>query len=773
MAGFRLVARRAAALLATTGFVLGAASLQAQPLPLGAGAVLNGPRPGDKAPPPAPHRSEALLKQAAPTSQWYSTLIFQARPEPIHVQPMTVRPTAAGLELALPTKEVIATERRDTEIAYPHRDPVLLSPLAFEPGPAKLSGLGDWSIEMSFARGADDFRATVAHGNPYAYLSLSRGDLRLRLPGAGQRIDDGQDARTLALSVAGKAYGFFGPTGARWEQVSPTEWIVRLPAGRSYLSAAVLPDAQPATVALLARHAHVALTGTQVQWRYDMAASQVETVFSAQTQVREGEDVGPLLGLYPHHWHGNASVAGRTGPAYATVRGPIKLLAGREFRTQHPYVGFVPWFPALGAEGAASPRRAELAGLMKSDLRNARRLMLPEGQSGYWQGKGLQRITKLLDVAEQQGDAEGRAQLLALLKKRMEEWFSGEDRKRYFFVDRGLGTVASYPDEFGAIAELNDHHFWYGYWIRTAAEIALRDPAWAARERWGAMVDLLVADIATAERGRADFPFLRNFDVYEGHSWANGLGGVGSYGFYGNNQESSSEAINAWIGLILWGEVTGNTALRDLGAWLYATESQAIAHYWFDVHKLVLAPEYKNVDVAQLFGGKYIHNTWWTDDPRQITGINLLPITTASTYLAAHPDYIRRNLAALKDEQALFAARGKKVDPADIWQDIFAKYLALADPAAGLAAWDRWGAVELGETRSHTLHWLLSLNELGAPDLSVNADSPFHAVFKRPDGRRTHLAFNPGRTPRSVRFSDGTRLDVPPGALARSSGSPP
>ena len=63
-------------------------------------------------------------------------------------------------------------------------------------------------------------------------------------------------------------------------------------------------------------------------------------------------------------------------------------------------------------------------------------------------------------------------QLLAMLKKRIEEWFGGEDRKRYFFVDRGLGAVASYPDDFFGIAEVNDHHFWYGYWIRAAAEIA-------------------------------------------------------------------------------------------------------------------------------------------------------------------------------------------------------------------------------------------------------------------------------------------------------------
>jgi endoglucanase Acf2 len=739
-------------------------SAMAQLVKAGEGAYHQGPRPGDKGLPAAPLRTEALLRQAAPTNQWYSTLIFNPSPHPVFVQPMTVRTTAQGFEFALPSKEVTSTERRDTEVAYPHRNPLLLSPVAFAPGPAKLDSVGDWSIAIAFAQGADDMRVTVARGMPYAQVQLSRGDLRLRLPSPGERFDGGADARTLALRVGGKAYALFAPSGVRWEAVSATEWIARLPEGRHYVAAAVLPDDKPETLALLQRHAYAFVKGTRVQWQYDVAASRVETTFSASTAVMEGPDNGPLLGLYPHHWHGNATVEGRLGPAYDTVRGKVRLLAAASFKTSAPYVGFVPFWPAVGD----SPRRAELADLMKTDLRNARRMMLPEGQSAYWQGKGLQRIAKLLDVHEQQGDTAARDQLLAMLKKRMEEWLGGADSKRYFFVDRGLGAVASHPDEFFALDEINDHHFWYGYWIRTAAEIALRDPAWAARDRWGAMIDLLVADIATAERGRADFPFLRNFDAYEGHSWASGLGGVGAYGQYGNNQESSSEAINAWAGLVLWGEVTGNTALRDLGAWLYATESQAIAHYWFDVHGLVLAPEYKNVDVAQLFGGKYIHNTWWTDDPRQITGINLLPITTASTYLAGQPAYIRRNLAALADEQALWASRGKKVDPPDIWQDIFAKYQALADPATALAGWNRWGAVELGETRSHTLHWLLSLDQLGPPDLSVRADTPLYAVFRRADGKRTHLAFNAGRSPISVRFSDGQVLPVAPGALARS-----
>jgi endoglucanase Acf2 len=746
------------------GLLLALRGVAAQPEKPGAGAPIVGPKSGDKGLPAAPLRTDAMLGRAAPTSQWYSTLIFNPKPFPIFEQPMTVRTTEQGFEMALPSKEVTPTNRRDTEIAYPHRDPIVLSPVAFEPGPAKLAGVGDWSIDISMARGADDMRITVARGNPYAYVRLTRGDLRVRLPHAGERFDGGTDPRVLALRVQGKHYALFGPTGVRWEQVSATEWIARLPADRLYVSAAVLPDGKPETLALLQRHAYAFVQGTRVQWRYDVAGSKVETTFTASTKVMEGPDHGTLYGLYPHHWHDNASVAGKLGPAYDTVRGKVRLLAAPEFKTTIPYVGFVPYWPAVGD----SPRRAELDAVLKSDLRNARRMMLPEGQSAYWQGKGLQRIVKLMDVAEQQGNLEERDRLLAMLKKRMEEWLAGGDRKRYFFVDPTLGAVASYPDEFFGIEEVNDHHFWYGYWIRVAAEIALRDPSWVTQDRWRAMVDLLVADIATAERGRADFPFLRNFDPYEGHSWANGLGGVGEYGMFGNNQESSSEAINAWAGLILWGEVTGNRELRDLGAYLYATEAQAIDHYWFDVHGLVLDPEYKNVDVAQLFGGKYIHNTWWTDDPRQITGINLLPITTASAYIAAHPQYVRKNLAALKDEQAVWASRGKKVDPPDIWQDVFAKYQALADPAPALAQWNRWGAVELGETRSHTLHWLLSLNELGTPDLGVRADTSLYSVFKRADGRKTYLAFNPGKAPITVRFSDGQALTVAPGALARS-----
>ncbi len=110
----------------------------------------------------------------------------------------------------------------------------------------------------------------------------------------------------------------------------------------------------------------------------------------------------------------------------------------------------------------------------------------------------------------------------------------------------------------------------------------------------------------------------------------------------------------------------------------------------------------------------------------------------------------------------------RRTPPDDVWQDIFAKQLALIDPAAALAQWNPNGSVEDGDTAAHTLHWMLSLQDMGLPDLGVTADTALYAVFKRGDGRRTYLAYNASRAPITVKFSDGKSLNVAPGTLGRT-----
>ena len=89
MAYMKLLARFAAGLC--YGLLIAVPPLAAQPVKAGEGSYVLGPKPGDKGLPAAPLRTEAMQKLAAPTSQWYSTLIFNPKPLPIFVQPMTVR----------------------------------------------------------------------------------------------------------------------------------------------------------------------------------------------------------------------------------------------------------------------------------------------------------------------------------------------------------------------------------------------------------------------------------------------------------------------------------------------------------------------------------------------------------------------------------------------------------------------------------------------------------------------------------------------------------
>ncbi len=703
--------------------------------------------------PAAPYRTAAMLERAAPTNQWYSSVMFTRWSEVLHAVPLTAKASPRGLEVGYPQKTIVPTDRKDVEVVYGHHADVTLRPLAFEPHAALLAGHSDWAVDIAFESQNHAMVTTVAHGSPFVFANINHGDLALDL-GSGMtgRIWP-QDARVLLLSDARKTFAAFAPTQGQWVPLGAS-WQLKLPSERRYFSLAILPDAQDATVQNFLAQAYTPIIDTRADFRIDPKTSEVVTHYQLSSQTLEGPKGTGMLGLYPHHWHQNAALPAKCLGSLQSIRGEIKLFASERFETRHRYTGYVPYWPAVQDEAKAKVIRTNLS----KESGRARRMMLEIGQGPYWQGKGLQRISQLMSVADVQGDLTTRNELMDLVKGRFEQWLSGQSKRTYFHYSPTLGTVVSYPEEYDAVKDMNDHHFHYGYWIRAAADIGLRDPQWIRPERWGGMIDLLVADIATAQRGRKDFPYLRNFDPYEGHSWASGVGLSPD----GNNQESSSEAVNAWAGLMLWGALQGRPELVDLGTYMYTTEIQAIQHYWFDIHGLTLPKEYQNVEVSMLFGGKLAHNTWWIDEPRQIHGINLLPLTSASTYLAQSPAFVHKNMAALAREIQTYEGRGKRAKPHDIWQDLFAKYVALADPAQGLARWDEWGSVELGDTRTHAQHWLAFLGSVGRPDLGVSADTRFYAVFQQNDQRKTYMVFNPSTQAQPVRFSDGQVMTAQP-----------
>ena len=730
----------------------------AQIAPVGKGGLRTELNGSDRPTPKATYRTPEMAKRAVPTNQWYSSIMFLQWSEVIHAVPLTFKASAQGLEVGLPSKTIVPTERKDVEVHYPHFADLVLKPTAFAPQSALLAGYGDWSVDMDLAAGADALRATMLHGSPWVYAQVNRGGIALQLGKDGSARPWAEHPNVLRVRIGAKHFAAFAPKGTAWQQGSEGWGLNDFGAQPKQVAVASLPDDQLQTLQTYEGSAYLRIIDTRADYQIDRKAGLLKTTYNVTAQALPGHQATPMQGLYPHHYHQNPILTQPVVASLGSIRGPIKVIQSAQFQTQYRLNGFVPYWPGLPA-GAA---KDELRSFIKKDARRAQPMMLEIGKGPYWQGKGLQRIANVMSVAEHEDMKDVRDDLLAKIKERAEGWLSGKSSFNYFHHDKAFGTITSYPEEYDAVKDMNDHHFHYGYWIRAAAEIGLRDPNWIKPEQWGGMIDLLVKDIATAERGRADFPYIRNFDPYEGHAWASGVGTSPD----GNNQESSSEAINAWTALMLWGTLTNNPALVDLGTYLYTTEIQAINHYWFDIHGITLPKEYMNVEVSMLFGGKLAHNTWWIDEPRQIHGINLLPFTTASTYLATSPAFVKRNLEALDIEIKIYEGRGKRAKPEDIWQDLFAKYLALVDAPGGIKRWDRYGSYELGDTRTHTFHWLQSLLRLGPPDLNVTADTPFYAVFKTSSGKKTYLVYNPGTAPIAVSFSDGKIVAAAPAGLS-------
>ncbi|MEO0512468.1 MAG: glycosyl hydrolase [Planctomycetota bacterium] len=325
------------------------------------------------------------------------------------------------------------------------------------------------------------------------------------------------------------------------------------------------------------------------------------------------------------------------------------------------------------------------------------------------------------------------------------------DLDQAFSYNDQWDTVVGRPASFNLGNELNDHHFHYGYFIHGAAEIARRDPAWASPEQYGGMVELLIRDTANWDRSGTMFPFLRNFEPYRGHGYASGHADF----FRGNNQEASSESLNFSQAVVLWGAVTGNTEIRDLGIFLHATEAAAVQQYWFDADQAVFPPGVQNDITGILWDDGAEYATFFSAEPELIQGINQLPLTGGHLYLGDRPDAIVRNYDVLEQING---------GQPEFWNSLLWSALALGDPERALAfiTSNPGYEVELGDSRARSEFWIRTLAETGPIALGVTADWP-HAVAFEKNGVRTYNVFNPTQTVRRVRFSDGTEFDVQPG----------
>lgn len=730
--------------------VAGAAPAAAAVTPVGVGSYSLTLPAGAREPQTQIYRTAAFTGKM-PTNDWWSSLAWLPYSERQYPHPLAVQAAAAGLRLYYPGPSITANGIGIFGyMPTPAGEDLLLGHSAVGSFPAaRVDGASDWFVRAQWASGTARMTLSYGHGSPFVYALHDGGRPRVTFGQAPVVWSGNASTPVLGITTNGRHYGLFGPAGSTWAGLG-TASLTNQASAKRYFSVALLPDNTPQTLALFARYAYSHVVDTKVSWRYDPASAAVTTAYAFTTQAYEGSQAGTLFALYPHQW--SHTQAPLLGPTYASIRGTMKLAAGTGFTTRMIFPGVLPSLPDRGTYN-----RATLARYVNEEAS----LAPPGTRDTYWEGKRLGKVATLAPIAGQAGLPAVQASLTNELKSRLEGWFKATNAQgqlksaQIFYYNQNWGTLIGYPASYGSDADLNDHHFHYGYYIRAAAEIARRDRAWAAESRWGGMVRLLIRDIANYDRSDTRFPFLRSFDPYAGHSWASGHAKFGD----GNNQESSSEAMAAWTGLILWGEATGDRTVRDLGVYLYTTELAGVEEYWFDVLNRNHPAAYTPAAVTLVWGGKGTNETFFSTEPEKIHGINWLPFHGGSLYLGRYPDYVKKNYDALVRETG---GRGW-----GDWAGYVLMYRALQNPADALLQFNARPdslPIEEGNSRANVYHWLHNLNGMGQVDRTVTADTAVYAVFKK-GTVRTHVAYNMGTAARTVRFSDGVTMTVPAGSF--------
>jgi hypothetical protein len=353
---------------------------------------------------------------------------------------------------------------------------------------------------------------------------------------------------------------------------------------------------------------------------------------------------------------------------------------GGNFQLQYTFAGvYPPVLPFVSGAWVA----ATMQGYLQTDFQN---YVVPFGPDTYNWGKRLSSLANNILIAQQTNPAPSPGQGSACdftdaLESALTQWYTAENGSGgvktivytnpptpgLFYYNQAWGSLIGFPAGdaafgFGNQTFLNDHHFHWGYFIRASATLVntLSANVCPAHQGdtfgadYGPMVEHLIRDLA-ADYGDPLYPAYRHFDPYMGHSSASGAGQYAD----GNNQESSSEAVNAWYALILWakyaagittpGSVPNMTvgqyaqALLPRAVYMYVSETDAARRYWFNEDAVVQGVfPFQGNTFSNLYDDKHEVNGFGfvpTDIPEYLHIIEWLPFGGGSLYLNANPQY--------------------------------------------------------------------------------------------------------------------------------------
>jgi len=733
-------------------------SLSAQIVPTGSGSYTLQLPPPDAAGrnlPPAniPRVSGAAASKPVVTNDWWTGLLT-FNDANLYNYPLSLKGTSTGLVVSY---TFLGQGANDTRQPMGPEQPIVVGVSGLTGTYPTVSDHTDWTVTASWNNAGRNFNATIGMGMPFVYCTKGSSDVASVLVNTGT-VTIQNEMLLITNSISSSNFAVYAPVGSTWVKSGNT--YTSTLSGKNYYSVAMLPPGgtAAATAEAYKQYAYVFPANTAVSWNYNSTSSTMQSTFSVTPEVKEGSGTAVLLGLLPHQWaHLGAGSVQPGTYSYTTSRGVMKMLASNTFTVENKFKGILSALPMMGKYSASFDPAA-----LNSKIDQIKNLGLDLWTDSYNEGLAMNKLIQVAKIADQMGNTAARDKLINTVRERLENWFKAVQGENafVFYYNNNWKTLIGYPAGYSSDANINDHHFHYANFINAAVAVEQYQPGWSAN--WGPMVEMLIKDVANADKSNDMFPFLRNFNPYAGHSFASGqLNGEP----HGNNQESSSEAMNFNASLIHWGEMTGNKAVRDLGIYLYTTEQTAIEEYWFDMSDRNFAPTYAHMMCARVWGNGYDRNTFWTGDIAAMYGIEIFPMTASHLYHGHNKTYA----ASLWNDMTAKTGVLTKTPNDNLWFENYWSFLAFTNPSEAVNLYNNYPNFKLknGNTDAHVYHWLHAFNGMGTVDATVTASHPISAVFNKA-GDKTYVAHNYGATPIVVTYSDGFTMSVPARTLKTS-----
>ena len=739
------------------------------PVKVGAGSYASSPPPG------APDGLGKIETQSLflvnhddrplPTNKWWTQLLVSKYAKSLWAAPLKVDAGEKGLEIFFPIKWRPDGTDPETDA------PLSLGGKDFKPADSRAKDWSDWLVSFRMGESADRYMdVTLGEGMPSVWVEYHGVDPLLNFPPgvtpkffdlSGRPVSRDLTSDSLGIEFAGRRFGIFAPDQTRFS-LSPRELSVAFSGASHYLVVVALPAAKD--LAYFHKYAFAVPRETQFSWKYDAAHGVVTTLWNIKAEALKGSQTQVIQGWIPHHYHTAVNTLSFNGLDYLSPRGKLRCTVGNEFTITYPFNGIVPNLPAPKAAGGADDYQPARMHAYLQDLAGKQNF----GADTYWGGKDIRRSGQCALIAQQIKDP-----LYSLfvksLRGAMEDWFSFSPGKKdhYFCYYPIFHSLVGVHPSYGSEA-FNDHHFHYSYFTFASALLAMHDEKFAAD--FGPMATLVARDYANWDRGDKRFPFLRTFDPWAGHSWAGGTSSPG-----GNNQESSSEAVQGWAGLILLGQSLADSDMTAAGVMGYAVESEATLDYWFNATGDTFPPEWKHPVTGMIWGGGKAYGTYFTGDPAWIYAIQWLPASPMLSYLVRDPAAARKRYEEMKADSLAHekadAARQKPGDPPhevrqpDIKSfgaglgSVMLGYVLMYDPQWVCKQLDTlWS--EPNDQVAHNAGEMTviyyqahAMRNLGLADFTLHADSPTAVAYTDEKTKQTtFITWNPTTKPQKVTF---------------------